>query len=63
MQLTLIIILAILVLFLLVGTIRGIADSGVTAGLWINALRNVIITILIALVVLAALPIVEAALT
>lgn len=53
--------LAILLLALLIGALTAASTPSTLAHVWITALRNVIITIVIALVVLAALPILEAA--
>jgi hypothetical protein len=64
MELYLLIALGVLLLLLVAGAFfRGLADTGSTAAVWVNALRNVVIAIVVALVVLAALPILEAALS
>lgn len=52
--------LAILLLVLVIGSLTAAASPTNLAHVWITALRNVIITIVAALAVLAALPILEA---
>lgn len=54
------IVVGLLLLTLTIGALNAITTGGATASVWVNALRNVIITLIVALVIFTALPIITA---